>query len=69
MVDACPKISALGIHLPKDPIYDLASHDDMRWISQHYEPSLCNDGATAAVDVNDVQSSPYNLTGDGVVVG
>jgi hypothetical protein len=69
IVDACPKIIALVIHLPKNRIYELASHDYVRWINQHHEASACNDGARAAVDVDDVQSSPYNLTGNGVVVG
>jgi hypothetical protein len=64
-----PVINALVVYLPKDLIYELAAHDTVSWIDQHYEPSAANDGSRAVIGVNIVQSPPYNLTGTGIMVG
>lgn len=55
--------------LPEDRLYDLASHDIVKWIDQHYESVDLNDGVRAATNVDTVQASPYDLSGFGVVVG
>ncbi|HPC93979.1 MAG TPA: S8 family serine peptidase [Sedimentisphaerales bacterium] len=55
--------------LPEDRIDDLASHDSVKWIDQHYESVDLNDGVRAATNVDPVQSWPYDLSGSGVIVG
>ncbi len=55
--------------LPEDRIYDLASHDSVKWIDQHYESVDLNDGVRTATNVDTVQASPYDLSGSGVIVG
>lgn len=55
--------------LPEDRIYDLASHDSVKWIDQHYESVDLNDGVRAATNVDAVQTWPYDLSGSGVIVG
>ena len=55
--------------LPEDRIYDLALHDGVKWIDQHYESVDLNDGVRAATSVDAVQASPYDLSGSGVIVG
>ncbi len=55
--------------LPEDRIYDLASHDSVKWIDQHYESVDLNDGVRAATNVDTVQAWPYELSGSGVIVG
>ncbi len=55
--------------LPEDRIHDLALHDSVKWIDQHYESVDLNDGVRAATNVDTVQASPYDLSGSGVIVG
>jgi len=55
--------------LPEDRIYDLVSHDSVKWIDQHYESVDLNDGVRTATNVDTVQASPYDLSGSGVIVG
>ncbi len=55
--------------LPADRIYDLASRDGVKWIDQHYESVDLNDGVRAAISIDAVQTSPYDLSGSGVIVG
>lgn len=55
--------------LPVDRIYDLASHDGVKWIDQHYESVDLNDGVRAAINIDAVQALPYSLSGSGVIVG
>lgn len=55
--------------LPAGRIYDLASYDGVKWIDQHYQSIDLNDGVRAAIKIDGVQDSPYDLTGTGVIVG
>ena len=69
IIGEAPTINALVVYLPKNLIYELAGHDSVKWIDQHYEPAIANDGSRAAIGVNAVQAPPYNLTGTGVIAG
>ncbi len=62
-------INALVVHLPIDSIAGLADEDSVQWLDQHYEPTLDNDGSRAAIGVDYVQASPYNLNGVDVNIG
>jgi len=69
VIDACPITTTLVVHLPKEVIYELAEQDCVQWINQHYEAGLLNDGARAAVNVDELQVPSYGLTGIDVKVG
>ena len=62
-------LHGLIVHLKIEDIRDLANEDSVKWIEQHYKVALCNDRARSAVRASTVQQAPYNLTGEGVVVG
>ncbi len=55
--------------LSEDRIHDLASHDGVKWIDQHYPSTDLNDGVRAATNGELVQALPYRLSGAGVIVG
>ena len=61
-------INALVVNLPIDAITGLLGEDCVKWINQHYEPAVCNDGSRAAIGVDYVQSA-YDLNGIDVVIG
>jgi hypothetical protein len=69
IVGAAPNINALVIYLPKELICELAGHNSVKWIDQHYEGFDLSDGSRAAINVNPVQEAPYYLDGTGVIVG
>ncbi|MEM7820501.1 MAG: S8 family serine peptidase, partial [Candidatus Aenigmatarchaeota archaeon] len=51
-----------------DAITRLALEDNVMWIEPFPEYQILNDGSRAAIFVNTVQTSPYNLNGTGVSV-
>lgn len=61
--------SRVVLLLPSDRTYDLASHDGVKWIDQHYESIDLNDGVRAAINIDAVQASPYGLSGSSVILG
>lgn len=61
--------NCLIVYLPVGKLDALAACDCVKWIDQHYESADLNDGMRAAIDVNPLQTAPYNLTGSGVVLG
>jgi len=62
--------SKLLILLQSSEIPSLADEDAVRWLDQVPPPSVTdNDGARAAVNVDQVQAAPYNLSGQGVTAG
>ena len=61
--------NCLICYLPIEAVDTLAACDCIKWIDQHYESVDLNDGVRAAINVNPVQTVPYNLTGSGVVLG
>ena len=69
LIGEAPIINALVIFLPKNKIYELAAHDSVQWINQHYKFKLTNDGSRAAIGVNAVQEAPYNLKGSNITAG
>ena len=61
-------INALTIVVPENSIEEIANNDIVQWIEEvPPEPKTFNDGSRAAIGVNTVQASPYNLNGAGVV--
>ena len=69
VIETATTINALVVYLPKNLIDELAKHDAVHWIDQHYEPIIANDGSREAIHVEEIQALPYNLTGTGVVTG
>ncbi|MBN2018755.1 MAG: S8 family serine peptidase [Sedimentisphaerales bacterium] len=63
------QMNALEVYFPKDLIFELANNDAVKYIEQFYEPTTANDGARAVSGADIVQGTPYNLTGQGVIVG
>jgi hypothetical protein len=61
--------NSVAFHLPMAAIDDLAACDCVKWIDQFCASMDLNDGVRAAVNINAVQLSPYNLTGTNVVIG
>lgn len=65
-----PLLHALTIALPETQLWSLAQEIRVQWIDQvPPPPSKDNDGTRAAIGVNAVQASPYNLNGEGVIIG
>lgn len=65
-----PLLHALTIALPEAQLWNLAQEIRVQWIDQvPPPPSKDNDGARAAIGVNTVQAPPYNLNGEGVIIG
>ena len=61
-------INALTVIVPEISIEEIANNDIVQWIEEvPPEPRTFNDGSRAAISVNTVQASPYNLDGTGVV--
>lgn len=65
-----PLLHALTIALPEVQLWSLAQEIRVQWIDQvPPPPSKDNDGARVAIGVNAVQAPPYNLSGEGVIIG
>lgn len=65
-----PLLHALTIALPEAQLWSLAQEIKVQWIDQvPPPPSKDNDGTRAAIGVNTVQAPPYNLNGEGVIIG
>jgi hypothetical protein len=55
---------------PRQAITALASEDGVQWIVEAPPPKISlNDGSRARTNVDDVQATPYNLSGNGVDLG
>jgi hypothetical protein len=60
----------LTITVSPDRLMDIANEDIVRWIIEERPPKIeFNDGSRANVGADDVQGTPYNLSGAGVDVG
>lgn len=65
-----PLLHALTIALPEAQLWSLAQEINVQWIDQvPPPPSKDNNGTRAAIGVNTVQAPPYNLNGEGVIIG
>jgi len=63
-------LHALTITLPEAQLQNLVQEAKVQWIDQvPPPPSRDNDGIRAATGINAVQAPPYNLNGDGVIIG
>ena len=63
-------INALDITIAEDLLPELANEDIVQWIDEFPPPPvLLNDGSRAAIGVDYVQASPYDLNGVDVIVG
>ncbi len=68
--DKAPIVNALLITIANKKILDLKNEDTIRWITgASILPTNCNDDSRAAIHVEEIQDTPYNLTGTGVVIG
>lgn len=65
-----PLVNTLLITISNQKILDLKSEEKVKWITGASNvPKEFNDGSRAAIHVEEIQDTPYNLTGTGVVVG
>jgi hypothetical protein len=68
-LDRSDRDNSVVVEMPVEVLYDLASCDVVKWIDQHHASVDLNDGVRAAIGVNAVQASPYDLAGFEVVIG
>jgi hypothetical protein len=60
----------LKVRAPKPAITALAGEDGVQWVVEAPPPKIAsNDGSRATTKVNEVQTAPYNLSGNGVDLG
>ncbi|MGB2809962.1 MAG: hypothetical protein WBC22_19640 [Sedimentisphaerales bacterium] len=63
-------VNALLIKISNHKILDLQNEDIVKWITgASILPQKCNDDSRAAIHVEEIQDTPYNLTGTGVIAG
>lgn len=69
-IGRAPIINSLVVSLQKDSVARLADEDTVQWINEYYPPPKdCLDQSRAVINVNAVQSPPYNLDGTDIIVG
>jgi hypothetical protein len=65
-----PLLQALQAVIPEERIPTLAQELKVQWLDQvPPPPTTDNDGIRAAIGVDWVQTAPYELSGEGVVIG
>ena len=65
-----PLLHLLEVALPEEHLRALAEEPRIQWIEAvPPPPTPDNDGIRAAIGVDAVQTAPYNLNGEGVVIG
>ena len=69
ILDRSDRDNSVVVEMPVEVLYDLASCDVVKWIDQRHASVDLNDGVRAAIGVNAVQASPYDLAGFEVVIG
>ena len=70
VVSTMPELNRVSVIVPTGVLDQLADLDEVRWIEDAPPPpKALNDGSRANVGADIVQSSPYNLSGTGVVLG
>ncbi len=63
------ELSALHVALPHQSVQSLAASDAVLWISPQPPRALFNNRSRANANANQVQATPYGLTGAGVQLG
>jgi len=70
LIGRAPIINALVVSVQEPQIFQLAQNEFVKWIALvPPPPRTMNDGARVAIEVEDVQISPYDLNGENIQVG